>query len=434
MFDTRLFRHFFGATALLAAMILPIAAQQIDADTLSSDTTVPDSIEAWKKQNRARAAWEHLVSFPGTVVVFPLNLLFEGTEQTIVFVHERKLATRIAGWFTYADGRIGIRPAYSSRSGGGLKYFHKTLAGIDSRLNIGASAWMKWRQRYYLSLQRVTIMGGRMTLGLLADYNKFPDEDFFGVGMSSNEEEESDYTHERSGLRLSLGPGIGPNTFIDLFGGLEINSIFPEPESGDPPIGERGVSGIESNVRLGYSGIALEHLAQDHPGRPSGGTNFKFGFSTYRQLNGGKTYGFNIISGRVEHIFHLFYGRTLALRLAGQTVSRQDGKETPFYYLSEIGEDGTVRGFSRGRFRDRDVILGSAEYRYPLRLRSTNGLDALLFVDGGQVSPDMASAFRWEDTEISFGLGLRLWNAKGLITQFAAAISSERLRLHFQLN
>ena len=130
-----------------------------------------------------------------------------------------------------------------------------------------------------------------------------------------------------------------------------------------------------------------------------------------------------------QHI-HLFYNRSLALRLAGEITEPFSDREVPFYYLSELGRGETIRGFSRGRFRARDMVLGSLEYRYPIWAKA----DAILFVDVGQVAEDIFNDLSTDNFEVGYGGGVRIWGKEGLVTSFVIGKSSDGFRVYFGLN
>ena len=118
------------------------------------------------------------------------------------------------------------------------------------------------------------------------------------------------------------------------------------------------------------------------------------------------------------------------LRIAGEIAEPFAGKRIPFYYLSELGEQETIRGFTRGRFRDNDVILSSLEYRYPIWRR----FDAGLFVDFGQVSPNVFENISRKDFHTGFGGTLYFWLNERAVVRFIAGRSKERTRLYFSVN
>ena len=119
------------------------------------------------------------------------------------------------------------------------------------------------------------------------------------------------------------------------------------------------------------------------------------------------------------------------LRIAGEFTEPVSSRDIPFYNLSELGRNGTIRGFERGRFRDRDMVLGSLEYRYPIWFK---GIDALLFIDAGKVSPDIINDNSGNNFNISYGTGIRFWGPEGLVSKLEIGWSDDGMRIHFGLN
>jgi outer membrane translocation and assembly module TamA len=95
-----------------------------------------------------------------------------------------------------------------------------------------------------------------------------------------------------------------------------------------------------------------------------------------------------------------------------------------------LGRRETIRGFTRGRFRDNDMLLASLEYRYPI----WHYFDAVLFVDAGQVSPDIAETFALDRFEFGFGGGIRVRTNRGLILKLEIGFSRDRTRFYGVLN
>ena len=93
--------------------------------------------------------------------------------------------------------------------------------------------------------------------------------------------------------------------------------------------------------------------------------------------------------------------RVLVLRAhaAGVTGSLD---EVPFTDLPVLGGPFLLRGYERGRFRDRVAALGSVEYRYPV----SRQLSGYLFTEAGRVWREL-SAIDGSGLRVSFGGGLR---------------------------
>jgi hypothetical protein len=68
--------------------------------------------------------------------------------------------------------------------------------------------------------------------------------------------------------------------------------------------------------------------------------------------------------------------------------------------LGTDGTQATLRGYRNYRFRDRDLLLMQAEYRIPLHRH----VHATVFVDSGQVAPQVAELFRDIKTTTGFSL------------------------------
>jgi outer membrane protein assembly factor BamA len=172
----------------------------------------------------------------------------------------------------------------------------------------------------------------------------------------------------------------------------------------------------------------------DRPGNPTRGYNIRFNSGYYKETTDDK-YGFTRFQGDFSKFIHLFYERVLVLRCAAEINRQLKDMEIPFYYLSELGNKESIRGFERGRFRDRDKFLVSAEYRYPVwRLWKEQGLDMVLFADAGQISNNIFDNVAIGRLEPGFGMGVRFWNEDGLAAKVEAGRSDDGWRIYFVLN
>jgi outer membrane protein assembly factor BamA len=99
------------------------------------------------------------------------------------------------------------------------------------------------------------------------------------------------------------------------------------------------------------------------------------------------------------------------------------GTAVPFYHLPSLGGQTALRGFRANRFQDDGSLVLNAEYRYPI----WSNLDAAVFVDAGQVFPDLgavaARRLHW-----SYGGGVHLLNSSGISFRFEVAGSTEGVR------
>ncbi|MEN0066919.1 MAG: BamA/TamA family outer membrane protein [Myxococcota bacterium] len=98
-----------------------------------------------------------------------------------------------------------------------------------------------------------------------------------------------------------------------------------------------------------------------------------------------------------EYSFHNVYldlrgyrpvSRDRSVILAGQILGQFGGGDLPFNELGLIGGDGMMRGYYRGRYRDRHLVAAQAELRIlPLPLGFTRRIGLAAFVASGTVYP-----------------------------------------------
>jgi hypothetical protein len=112
--------------------------------------------------------------------------------------------------------------------------------------------------------------------------------------------------------------------------------------------------------------------------------------------------------------------RVLAFRLLAEHADGIGQAQVPFYVQPSLGGARSLRGYDRQRFRDRSLLLFSAEYRYEVN----PFLMAAIFYDAGQVAPDW-QAFRLRDLRDDYGIGLRFGYSNALALRADVAFGGE---------
>jgi outer membrane protein assembly factor BamA len=120
--------------------------------------------------------------------------------------------------------------------------------------------------------------------------------------------------------------------------------------------------------------------------------------------------------------------RVIALRSIYSGVRPVDGTSTimPFYRLSESRGPSHFAGYSSERYRDQQLMLARAEYRWPL----LHSIDVLGLYELGEVAPN-AGSFTLRAAHISFGGGLRAGISDEAALRFELATSDEGLHAYF---
>ena len=412
----------------------PVEMSQSTRRSPQSSLVDSDTTEARPGKIGGRDTWEKVVSPPGDLLYLPFDLIFEGVEASIEFVDENKVIPRFIDFLTCDDGSCGVLPTYASRSGGGVKLFHRGLLTRESYLSLSLTAGLRGRQRYQLRLRGLKPFGWAVSSDYLLRYQLLSDEALFGIGPASDfKDDRSNFAHEQVTGEGRFGVNLGKNASVNATAGFDINEISKgrdnSPRSNTGSFTKLTLPGLDEQVRVARLHTSLQHDSRNRPGNPSRGGEELLKAGIFIET-GGDEFGFWKLSADLTRYIHLFYNRVLVLRVAGEVTEPLSDREIPFYYLSELGRHEIIRGFTRGRFRDRDMVLGSAEYRYPIW---HSGADALLFVDAGKVSEDIFDEFT-DHFHVSYGVGIRVWSRRGLITGLEIGWSADEIRIHFGLN
>jgi len=132
------------------------------------------------------------------------------------------------------------------------------------------------------------------------------------------------------------------------------------------------------------------------------------------------TYG-----GELQRYIDLYDGsRVLVLRALFESVAgtngRTDGKVS-FIDLPRLGGAEYLRGYPNGRFRDRAIALGTAEYQWDLG----NYLAAFGFVDVGRPYGSLDSVEADQSLRVGYGGGIQVHTTKSYLTRVQIAGSRD---------
>ena len=291
----------------------------------------------------------------------------------------------------------------------------------------------RWRHGVFLELGGLPLT--QPTRGILTiDYQLRTDEKFWGIGPSTLESDESNFS------RLALRPTfrfIRPlidHVELEIAIGAEYNRIAKGRDPDLPTTTEiytpQTLAGLEGEPLMGLTGMHLRYDSRNHLGHTATGWKVSANAHLFHQFNG-RAYRFYQLGLEAVRFMPLFYGRVLVVRLGAQIVEPLGDHRIPFYYLSEIGDEPTtMRGFERGRFRDRQQLSGGVEYRYPV----WHLLDSLFFVNAGQVGRNLLEDLSTDHLEFSYGAGLRLWQPSGQVYRLLLSQSSDGFIVQLSLN
>lgn len=240
-----------------------------------------------------------------------------------------------------------------------------------------------------------TIYFERNNVSLSANlrYERTPQK-FYGIGNDTPSSLMESYTPRialvQAGLKKRLWGGLFAGLLVDLekttvekiqAGGLLDTAGLP---------GSRG--GLVSGLVL-----SLDWDTRDSAQFPRSGTFLQLLAGTYSPALW-SDFRFSSLKLDYRKYISPASGHVLAL----QAVLRLTSGDTPFYRLSMLGGDSLMRGYYKGRFRDKDMIVVQAEYR--VALGGKFGLAG--FAGLGHVFPRFED-LGLESLKYSLGTGLR---------------------------
>lgn len=327
----------------------------------------------------------------------------KGLERMLLYVEQHRLIDR----FTVADGWYPTfgGPITGSGFGGGVGY-RKHLS--QDKLFVDATA--RFTAKLYKELlAQVTypaVEDGLVEFGGTAAWRDYPQEDFFGAGSDSIQENHTSYALQMTDV--SAHGTLKPLAKLRLGGTLGFVSptVDRGTDSRVPSIEElftdASAPGLLQQPDFLYRNLFARLDYRDQAGNPRSGGLFTATYTWYGD-RGLDRFSFRQLDAEAAHFFPIFdKKRVIALRTRLVTTQTAAGQDVPFYFLPYIGGSRTVRGFEEFRFRDRNVFFMNVEYRWEV----FSALDMALFVDAGDVGRE------WSDIEFghlkkAYGVGFR---------------------------
>jgi hypothetical protein len=348
----------------------PDTATKIDRDSVSM--TIKDSISKPTKDSLSKAANDSL-SRSG----------FAGAPY-IQYAPETGWAAGLVGFYylrlskdTLSSDTGGHRTLPSNVSGG-------TMYAQKHQFFIGALYDLYFKHDYHLS-------GG-------FHYEQYP-LDFYGVGNYSPATRIDNYTPVKLGLDFiftkNLARSLNGEGFNAGIEGEFRHDAVRKSNSGGL-IAMDSVPGALGGNSDGLGAIVLVDT-RDNIYSTQKGQYEDIEAVFYGRALGSK-FTFNRYTLDLRRFILLAKDQVLAAQFYGQLVN---GTE-PFYEMQGLGGDSKLRGYYLLRFRENDMMLLQAEYRFPIWWR----IGGAVFAGGGEVG-HVISDFTTRGIHPSAGIGLR---------------------------
>jgi Omp85 superfamily domain len=430
---------------IVLCLLFTLPAQAAERDQVSGFTVGPDSLQEtptrlsyWGSipspadsvtaefRQPGRPLWEKTVLVPFWLIRAPFTALTCGIGESYIYLDESGVMYQISQLLKPRQGPFGMTLSLKAGNqdgfGGGLTLTHKAF--------LGGANHLKARFRFtteggtQLSLGTIFREEQRLQTVVGTGYRVRPHAHYCGIGPETVNVE-SEYKQETGWVGVTVRHLLSDWFTTDLtciYSGI---STRRAARGDDPQIEDL----FPTEIPLGYgdrsegvtTSIALRFNTSADIGRPSHGGIREFKLSRFlptRDLKAPAHDGttmeasaFWSARANFEQFLPLWFtNRSLILRTHITWIDPDDNSAMPFQRLLTNDDPDLLRGFNDNRWRDRGLVVGMIEYRWPIWANKDNqglGLDAFIFTDVGQVFNDfdqISSALM----TVSYGGGIRL--------------------------
>jgi hypothetical protein len=264
-------------------------------------------------------------------------------------------------------------------------------------------------------------------------YRDYPQEDFFGIGPQSSEEDRTDYELREVSYETVTGYQFNEWLRTDARLGFLQVDIDSGTDDGLPDTQEQfdetsapGLTEQPDFFRL-LSSVIVDF--RDKPENPHQGGLVGFSFARYDDTDN-SGFSFNRFAANARGYLPLgSFTRVLAVQFYTSLSNADEGNQIPFYFQEFLGSSDTLRGFKNFRFRDTDLLYLSAEYRW----EPSQFVEFALFYDTGKVFSDKDD-FDFNDLEDSYGIGMRIKTLSSVVFRIDLGFSDEDTQIRFKFS
>ncbi len=374
-----------------------------NAKAFDGDPTAPGARVAERDHE---PTGEKILRAPFRLVFLPVRVVARGSEALVSFLGPWVVSPPS----TIPNRKSGttIGPAFQFSSWAGLQAGVGVTHRFDpygTRLRVQGT-WSTEDHRGLRVRQDFVRDDGKLALLLEGRYRYRPTMRFYGLGNETNRINRSISLDESGRAEAMLRIGRSYKNNVSLIASyLEtsarvgyndspgVKDVFP-PDEVDMLFGRSRVAGL---------GIGAEMENVDDMRDPSLGLHGIAEVRHYRSTDGG---GLDYRDWHVEaraYVPVFAKRRVLAFRAVHENVDpMDDSAPIPISLMPDTESDLRFVGYRSHRFRDRHLLLGSAEYRWLVWRR----MWALGIAQVGEVASDSKS-IRIADIHESYGFGLR---------------------------
>jgi hypothetical protein len=301
-------------------------------------------------------------------------------------------------------------------SGGGLAFggaWRQPVLGGAARLTTDALFSVRGYHILEGELRATPFGDRRVAIAGRLRHDARPKDEFWGLGSESSASDHTSYS--LTSLDASAAVSFTPVPWLNLetsAGYLNVQ-LGPGRQSGVPALEDRFTGAAAPGMtvpRAGFAhvGVSLEADRRDDALFTTSGSLYRASVTAYQGLRGMEgAFTRTDLEARQYVRVPGMPGHVLAFRALLACTGGQDDSTAPFYMLPRLG-GRTLRGYDTQRFVGPHALAVSVEHRWQLHRK----LQAVGFMDAGQVAPRLGDLAGSSGFKTSFGGGLR-YRVKG---------------------
>lgn len=330
--------------------------------------------------------------------------------------------------------QVGFGPETGPKVG--VKFEGRDLFGGRTFVDLNALVALQLQQRAAITIGNPRL-GRFMAFGTLSWYRD-PTLEFFGTGNNDvGGEALSNHDLRRGRAGLFLAYRVLPRVALTASGFYRETDVKPG-EDDDTPSTDRfapalpGIGGARSN----HLAIALVWNSRDEVVRPTRGWKLILKCLSADQALWNDDADFSKLILDASYVLPQVWQRQVVGLHGNAEVMFGTDRDIPFFELSSLGGDDTMRGYFPGRFLGKGRMVFNAEYR--LKLTDFNfrrlwdvEIDGVGFGDAGRVydgSGDFVDHV-FDHLRYSYGGGVRIGFSSGLVARIDVGFSPEETGL-----
>ena len=259
---------------------------------------------------------------------------------------------------------------------------------------------------------------GRVSFDAHANWVDAPRVDFYGLGNSSHVPDKARYLYRAGVAGGSMT--VKPLKWASAAAGAEYLHIVSGGGTGGTPIdqayGPETAPGLGAAPTYAHSIVAGEIDWRQSAGYSRRGGLYRFEWSDFHDTGSG-AYSFRRQDAEVAQYLPLLRENwVIALHGLVSATDTDPGAVVPYFMLPSLGGSSDLRGYPTWRFRDRNRLLLTGEYRWT----AGQFVDMAIFIDAGKVAPHTRE-LDLHDLKRSYGIGVRFHAPSATALRFEVA-------------